>query len=82
MASGVYGHRILPKSYYELEADFAAVAFQCGVALLDRQLSSAELAKRASCEAGQVSNAQRMLKSDVFQSELARPQLAYPRVIL
>ena len=82
MASGIEGYSILPKSYYELEADFAAVVFQCGVALLDFQLSAVELANRAFCDVEQVRNAQRMVQLGIFRRELARPRPVYPRVVL
>lgn len=76
------GLSFVPKSYFEKEADFAAVAFQCGVTLLDSQLSAAELANRAFCDVEQVRKAQRMVQLDVFRRELARPRPVYPRVVL
>lgn len=82
MAPTANGHSILPKSYYEKEADFAAVAFQCGVALLDRSLSAAVLSKLAFSDQEQVEKAQRMVQSRVFLAELNRPRTAHPRVIL
>jgi hypothetical protein len=65
MASSANGHEILPKSYLEKEADFAAVAFQCGKSLLDRNLLAADLAKLAFSEQDQVKNAQGMVQSNV-----------------
>lgn len=82
MAATANGHLILPKSYYEKEADFAAVAFQCGIALLDRSRSGAELSKSAFSDQEQVEKAQRMVQSRVFLAELNRPRAAYPRVVL
>jgi hypothetical protein len=81
MASTAKGHAILPKSYYEKVADFAAVAFQCGVALLDENLSGADLAKLAFSDLEQVQNAQRMVQSKVFRREFARPRVAVPREV-
>jgi hypothetical protein len=84
MAASADGHVILPKSYFEKEADFAAVALQCGNALLDRSLSAAELSRLAFSDLEQVEKAQRMVQSKVFIAELNRPRAvnAYPRVVL
>jgi hypothetical protein len=81
MASTANGHAIIPKSYYEKVADFAAVAFQCGVALLDASLSAADLARLAFSDLEQVQNAQRMVQSTVFCRELARPRAAVKREV-
>ena len=81
MASTANGHSILPKSYYEKVADFAAIAFQCGVALLDENLSGTDLAKLAFSDLEQVQNAQRMVQSKVFRRELARPRAAVRREV-
>lgn len=81
MASGKNGHTILPKSYYEKEADFAAVAFQCGVTLLDRNVSGVVLAKLAFSDIEQVQKVQRMVQSEVFRRELAQPRQVTPREV-
>lgn len=81
MASTANGHSIFPKSYYEKLADYAAIAFQCGVALLNENLNGAELAELAFSDLEQVQNAQRMAQSTVFRRELARPRAAIPREV-
>lgn len=81
MASSANGHLILPKSYFEKEADFAGAAFQCGMALLDRSLSSAVLARLAFSDLEQVQKAQRMVQSEVFRRELAWPRPLTPREV-
>lgn len=82
MASTAKGHAILPMSYYEKVADFAAVAFQCGVALRDRRLTAAGLSNLAFSDQEQVEKAQRLVQSKVFLAELNRPRTAHPRVVL
>jgi hypothetical protein len=84
MAPSANGDEILPKSYFEKEADFAAVAFRCGSSLLDRSLSAAELSRLAFSDLKQVEKAQRMVQSKVFMAELnrSRAATANPRVVL
>jgi hypothetical protein len=81
MTSAANGHVILPQSYFEKEADFAAVAFQCGVALLDQDLSAPDLAQLAFSEQEQVEKAQRVVQSKVFLAEFYRPRPTHPRVV-
>ena len=82
MDSSANGHVILPKSYFEKEADFAAVAFQCGMALLDCNFCNAILTRLAFSDLEQVQKAQGMVQLDVFRQELACLRAVYPRVIL
>jgi Peptidase family M48 len=82
MNSGQNGFIVDPQDYFELEANFAAVVFQCGVALLDKSLSAIELANRAFCDVAQVKKAQAMVQLEVFRRELDRPKQVYPRVVL
>lgn len=81
MITGKRGLSVIPQSLYELEANFAAVSFQCGTALQNQQMIATELADRSFCDVSVVKNAQRMVQLDVFQQELARPRPSYPRVI-
>jgi hypothetical protein len=76
------GFAIVAQDYFELEANFAAVCLQCGVALLDESLSAIELANRAFCEVAQVKKAQAMVQLEVFRHELARTKPVYPRVAI
>jgi hypothetical protein len=82
LKAGPRGNSILPPTLEEREANFAAVSFQCGVALFNEKLSALELANRALTEVGQVRNAQRIVRLDVFQRELNRPRPTYQTVVL
>ena len=80
--SGPNGMSNQPPTVEELEANFAAVFFQCGVALEDRQLEAIELAHRAYSDVYYVRKAQKYVQLDVFQRELRRPRPRFERVIL
>jgi predicted metal-dependent phosphoesterase TrpH len=82
MMLGQKGQSIVPQDYFELEANFAGVCFQCGVALLDPNLSAMELAKRAFTDVAQVKMAQSMVQLEVFRREPSRTKPVYPRVVL
>ena len=73
---------ILPPTLEEQEADYAAVFFQCGVALMDPRLSPRDLANRAFSDETLIKNAQRFVRLEVFQRELNRLKPTFPRVIL
>ncbi|WP_295077153.1 hypothetical protein [Tabrizicola sp.] len=82
MVAGEKGNSVIPQDYFELEANFAAVVFQSGVALLDVSLSSNELARRAFSDVAQVKKVQAMVRTEVFMRELNRPRPSYPRAVL
>ncbi|GGO52141.1 hypothetical protein SAMN05444398_101427 [Roseovarius pacificus] len=80
--SGPNGMSNVPPTVEELEANLAAVFFQCGVALKDRQIDAVQLAHRAFSDVHYVKKAQRIVQLDVFQQELRRPRPKVERVIL
>ena len=80
--SGPRGMSNVPPTLEELEANYAAVFLQCGVALEDLRWDSAPLASRAFSDIEYVKLAQRAVRLEVFQRELRRPRQRYPRVIL
>jgi predicted metal-dependent phosphoesterase TrpH len=82
MVAGEMGNSVIPQDYFELEANFAAVIFQCGVALLDATLSASELARRAFTDVAQVKKVQAMVRTEVFRRELNRQRPTCPRVVL
>ena len=82
MVSGEKGNSVVPQDYFELEANFAAVVFQCGVALLDPKISASDLARRAFSDVAQVKMVQAMVRTEVFLRELNRPRPTYERVVL
>jgi predicted metal-dependent phosphoesterase TrpH len=82
MVASDKGNSVIPQDYFELEANFAAVVFQCGMALLDPAISASELAKRAFSDVAQVKKVQAMVRTEVFMRELNRPKPIYPRVVL
>jgi hypothetical protein len=71
-----------PPTLEEYETNFAAVFFQCGVALADRRWSALDLARRAFSDVYYVGKAQRIVQLDVFQRHLNRPKPVYERIIL
>ena len=81
MVAGIGGNSVIPQDYFELEANFAAVSFQCGVTLLDPALSAVDLADRAFCDVAQVKKTQSMVQLDVFRRELNRPRPTHPTAI-
>jgi hypothetical protein len=82
MVAAEKGHSVIPQDYFELEANFFAIVFQCGVALLDPTMSAIELARRAFADVAQVRKVQAMVRTDVFLRELNQPRPTYPRVVL
>ena len=73
---------VRPLILEEQEADYAAVFFQCGPALMDIRWTPIELANRAYSDPVLIKNAQRFVRLDVFQRELSRQKPTFPRVIL
>ncbi|MDF1855430.1 hypothetical protein [Pseudooceanicola sp.] len=80
--AGPNGMSNLPPTVEELEANYAAVFLQCGVALIDKRWEPMQLARRAYCEVRSVKKAQRLVQLEVFQRELNRPKPKSQRVIL
>jgi len=80
--SGPNGMTNTPPTLEEFEANIAAVFFQCGVALEDKQLHPIQLAHRAFSDVYYVKKAQKMVQLDVFQRELRRPKKKNERVVL
>jgi hypothetical protein len=66
------GFANVPPTSEELETNFSAVCFQCGVAILDPRWNAVDLAKRASSDTYSVRKFQRLVELDVFKRELAR----------
>jgi hypothetical protein len=72
----------LPPNLEELEANYAAVFFQCGEALANARWSAIELANRACSDVNYVKKALAIVRLDVFRRELARPKPKFERVVL
>ena len=82
LMAGTRGMSISPPSLEEMEADFAGVFLQCGIALSDPNWASVALANRAFTDISYVKKLQRIVQLDVFQRHLNRPRPTFPRVIL
>jgi hypothetical protein len=80
--SGPNGMSNIPPTQEELEANYAAVFFQCGVGLQDARWSATRLADRATSDVEYVKKAQARDRLDVFQRELNRPRPKRERVVL
>ena len=80
--AGPNGMSNIPPTQEELEANFAGVFFQCGVALENKQVSTIQLAHRAFSDVRTVGKAQNYVQLEVFQRELRRPRPKYERVVL
>jgi hypothetical protein len=80
--AGPNGMSNLPPTIEELEANYAAVFFQCGVTLLNPKWDPVQLAHRAFTDVYSVKNAQRLVQLDVFRRELNRPKPTFERVVL
>ena len=79
---GEYGMSNMPPTVEELEANYAAVFFQCGVALQNPNWHFLDLALRAFSDPEAVRNAQLRVQLNVFQQALSRKRSKYTRVIL
>ena len=79
---GDKGNSILPPNLEELEAHFAAVFFQCGVALEEPRWTSIDLANRACSDVYYVKKAQQYVQLDIFQRQLTRARTPTQRVVL
>jgi hypothetical protein len=71
----------IPPTLEELEANFAAVFFQCGPALFDPSLRAVDLARRASSDIHYVKKAQGVVRLTIFQEQLRRPKSSHERVV-
>lgn len=80
--AGPIGMSNLPPTVEELEANYAAVFLQCGVALQDTRWDAVQLAHRAYSDVTYVKKAQAIVKLEVFQRELGRSRPIFPRVVL
>ena len=80
--SGPGGMLNIPPTLEELETHYAAVFFQCGIALKSKHLSALELAMRAYSDPKYVKKAQGIVRLEAFERELSRPKPKYERVIL
>lgn len=80
--AGPNGMTNSPPTQEELEANYAGVFFQCGIALFESRRSALELARRAFSDVDYVKKAQAIVRLDAFQRELSRPKPKYERVIL
>jgi Zn-dependent peptidase ImmA (M78 family) len=73
---------VSPPNEEELEANFAAVSFQCGVLLLMPNPDPKYISRRAHCDEYQVAQAVKFTSLDVFRNELARQSQGIERIIL
>lgn len=80
--AGPQGLANIPPTLEELEANIAAVFFQCGTALMDNRWTATELAHRAYSDVYYVGKVQRIVQLDVFQRELNKPRPTIERVVL
>lgn len=72
----------IPPTLEELEANIAAIYFQCGVALLDPVVRPLDLAHRACADVSLVTQVKNFCNLSVFQSELKRQSYGIERVVL
>lgn len=78
---GPSGMENIPPTPEELEANYAATFFQCGVALLDLRFSDLELARRAFSDPNYIKKARAIMGAPAFQREVQR-LTALPRFVL
>ena len=71
-ANGETDRANIPPTDEELEANFAATFFQCGIALLDQNADALRLAHRAFTDVNYVRKALKMCRSPEFLEEFAR----------
>ncbi|WP_298919410.1 hypothetical protein [uncultured Roseobacter sp.] len=76
------GQANIPPTDEELEANFGATFFQCGVALLDPDADPISLANRAYTDVGYVKKSLRICQSEVFRKELEILTAPKPRAVL
>ena len=72
----------VPPTAEELEANYAAVFLQCGVALLDPRWDAMELARRAFSDPTWVKKAMRAVRVEEFRKQLNRPKPVRKRIVL
>lgn len=80
--SGPSGAVNAPPTLEELEANYAAVFFQCGPSLLDKNLDGLQLARQAFSDVYYVRKLQRLVQLDAFKNELYRQQRVSERIVL
>ncbi|MEM9582061.1 MAG: M48 family metalloprotease [Pseudomonadota bacterium] len=80
--SGSTGLANIPPTLEEYEANFAAIVFQCGAALLQEGISALDLANRAYSDVRWVKKVQLMVQSEAFKKELQKPNESLGRVVL
>lgn len=73
--------RIAPNEM-ELETDYAAAFFLCGVALLDPDRQALELGRRACCDVYRVEKAQKICRLEPFRAKLDEVEKRIVRVVL
>jgi hypothetical protein len=71
----------IPATVEELEANYAATFFQCGVALLEPRWEALELARRAFSDPYHVEKLQAQVRLDAFRRLLNRPRPKRERVV-
>jgi hypothetical protein len=79
---GTKGMSNIPPTVEELETNIFAVFFQCGVALLGKDVDPVYLAKRSFTEVSLVKQALKLCRLMSFQQELSRPRRVHERVVL
>lgn len=82
LIDGPKGKSNIPKNVEELEADYAGVIFQCGVALMDSTMDPVRLAHLAYSDVSTVKLVQKLVQLEVFKAELARQTKPRERVVL
>lgn len=78
---GEKGNSVIPQNQLELEANFGAVVFQCGPALLDEGLSAKDLARKAFADHGMVRWARNLVRLEAFKRELTRQSVPKKRIV-
>ena len=79
---GPSGKSNMPPNTEELEANLAAVFFQCGPEIESDRLSDRELAKRAYSDERTIQRIRKYVKLSAYQREISRPGNRYERVVL
>lgn len=82
LVPGRFGMKIAPPNPTELEADYAAVFLQCGVALQNRQWDADYLGRKAFADPDYVRKAQMAVRLDSFQQWLNRRKPVRERIVL
>lgn len=80
--SSANGMSNIPPTSEELETNYAAVFFQCGMELLNPYAEHLQLAHRAGTDVHYVKKALDRTRLDIFKNELNRQSNRFKRVIL